>query len=214
MTPSSSTKTESRFNQFIRAVGGSNVKKVASLLDDGFEIDSSSPRTDGFTGLHFASQEGDEPMVSLLLSRGASLDLRTGKSGMTALMLASNFGKAKIVKRLLAAGATLDLREPTMGASALMMASNNGWTEVVIDLLSGGANANQVGEKSWEGKTALLIALENGCAETAYALAPHSSFQADQVAQFMAWMHKHQPTEANMDQPGVLGSNEHAMPVT
>lgn len=187
------TPQHSRFNQFIKAVGSSNLKKVAAILDDGFEIDTSSLRTDGFTGLHFASQEGDERMVSLLLSRGASIDLRTGTTSMTALMLASNFGKSKVVKRLLAAGAQLDLREPSVGGTALMMAANAGHTDVVIELLSAGASANRAGESSWEGKSAMILALEGGHAETADALAPHTSFEQAQIDHVLAFIQKYGP---------------------
>ena len=188
---------ESKYNQFIHAVGRGKVKKAAAILDEGFEIDTSSPRTDGFTGLHFASQEGDEPMVSLLLSRGASLDLRTGSS-LTALMLTSNFGHTQIVKRLLAAGAQTDLREPSVGATALMMAASTGRTDVVDELIAAGASTNQVGEKHWEGKTAMLLALEGGHAETANALAPHSAFHPAQISHVISLL---QPTKAPTEAP-------------
>ena len=190
---------QSTYNQFIHAVGGGKVKKVAAILDNGFEIDTSSPRTDGFSGLHFASQEGDERMVLLLLNRGASLDLRTGSS-LTALMLASNFGKTKIVRRLLAAGAQTDLREPSVGSTALMMASSCGQTEIVVELLNAGASADQAGEKHWEGKTALILALEGGHAETAKALAPYSTLQQPQIEHIVTLLRIHSsaetPTEA------------------
>ena len=190
----------SKYNQFIHAVGGGNLKKVAAILDTGFEIDTSSPRTDGFSALHFASQEGDEPMVSLLIKRGAALDLRTGSS-LTALHLASNFGKTKIVKRLLAAGAQPDLREPRVGATALMMASHAGRSEVVELLVSAGASANQVGEKQWDGKTALILALEAGHIETADALAPHSAFEQAQIEHVMAFLQRHRARNAVLDSP-------------
>ena len=176
---------KSRFNRFISAVSQGDVAKVTAILDDGFEIDTSSPRTEGFTGLHFASQEGDEPMVSLLLSRGASLDLRT-RMGLTALMLASNFGQTAIVKRLLAAGALVEPREPTLGANALMMASSSGHTQVVAELLGAGAPADQVGQSDWDGKTAIVLALEGGFGEIIDILAPVSVLQPAQGAHILA----------------------------
>ena len=87
-----------------------------------------------------------------------------------------------------------------VGSTALMMASCCGQTEIVVELLNAGASADQAGEKHWEGKTALILALEGGHAETAKALAPYSTLQQPQIEHIVTLLRIHSsaetPTEA------------------
>ena len=155
--------------RFIRAVAQSCLKEVESILRHGFNVNFQSPRTNGFTALHCASQNGDIELVAVLLGHGAFVDPRTDM-GVTALMLAADLGHTAVVKLLLNAHAEIDRQEPTCGASALMMAASQGHTATVIALREAHASEAIVGQCLWHGKTAVTLAMEGGHAETARAL--------------------------------------------
>ena len=156
--------------RFIRAVAQSRLKEVESILRHGFNVNFQSPRTNGFTALHCASQNGDIKLVAILLGHGAVVDLSTDM-GVTALMLAADLGHTAVVKLLLNAHAEIDRQEPTYGASALMMAASQGHTATVIALREAHASEAIVGQCLWHGKTAVTLAMEGEHVETARSLA-------------------------------------------
>ena len=81
--------------------------RVRRLLEEGAEPDDVDKA--GWCALHFAGQECSEPMVKMLITAGANLELRE-KYGNTPLMRAvSNYkGDAEVISTLLEAGANPD----------------------------------------------------------------------------------------------------------
>jgi ankyrin repeat protein len=74
-----------------------------SLLNGDPSLVNSYDRQIGWTPLHWAVQTGREEMVTLLLSRGANLNVRD-KRGWTPMRLARKTGKASIAELLRAHG--------------------------------------------------------------------------------------------------------------
>jgi ankyrin repeat protein len=63
---------------------------------------------DGFTPLHFASQNGHLPVVKVLVQSRANIDRCLVNSKRTALHLAALKGHAEVIKYLIAKGADLE----------------------------------------------------------------------------------------------------------
>lgn len=81
-------------------------------------------------------------ILELLLSAGATVDLKSREDGCTALMVAANLprvtGKQKVLNLLIDHGADVDLQNDK-GETALMHAALNGSIDVVVLLLRAGA---------------------------------------------------------------------------
>ena len=91
-----------------------NLEEVITWLDDGGHVDAriyqpSSPIHQS-TLLTLASNQGHEPIVEMLLKRGAAVDLQDVK-GFTALMHAACGQKLGVARMLLRAGAALDVTD-------------------------------------------------------------------------------------------------------
>jgi ankyrin repeat protein len=139
---------------------------VAALLEAdnaGTTVDAQSNK--GCTALTFASQEGNEGAVRLLLARGARQELQND-SGMTALHCAAEKGHAGVVEQLCAApGAAAALSLRTMrGSTALVLAvSDGGGSErLVAALLAADAEGATVDALNDKGDTALMWASFKG----------------------------------------------------
>jgi phosphatidylserine synthase len=89
--------------------------------------------------LMVAVEESNLPAVELLLSRGASRDLRDGR-GVTALALAAEMGFKEAVEVLLAEGADPNVRDGA-GLTALDLAEEHGSHDIVAALLRAGARS-------------------------------------------------------------------------
>jgi len=86
---------------FADAADKSQVETAKFLLDRDCDVDAVTD--DGRTALHMAAQNGDIPMITLLLARGAKIDPRDGK-GWTPLDRAAKWGHANAVDFLRAHG--------------------------------------------------------------------------------------------------------------
>ena len=122
----------------MRACDAGDTAAVAAWLDAGGEgrVDAMWGAQNGtvcgvtlLTLLMTASASGHEPLVEMLLERGASLDLQESNGG-TALMAAACKGHTSIVRRLLQAGAQWELRNID-GCTALRYAQLMGHSECV-----------------------------------------------------------------------------------
>ena len=94
----------------------------------------------GRTALIYASYNGNESCVRLLLEAGADKEARA-KTGSTALMIASTEGHESCVRVLLASGADKDAVK-NGGATALTLASERGHDSIVQVLVEAGADAS------------------------------------------------------------------------
>ena len=99
------------------------------LLEKGAIVDLKENHR-GLTPLLFASNEGYEKVVKLLLDKGAKVDLKNS-DGLTALMVASFEGHETVLKILVEKGANVDLKENN-GDTALSMAK----TKTIAKLLT------------------------------------------------------------------------------
>ncbi len=122
--------------QLISACREGDVSAVETILDhevDGRTAEVDIDGDDGFTPLQVAAGNGHEPIVRLLLRRGAALD-RQNAYGWTALMQAASHGHANIVKLLLQNKADPNITNK-LGSSALTVAAHHGHTSIVRILL-------------------------------------------------------------------------------
>ena len=122
------------------------------------------------TTLIESAENGDTPMVELLLTAGMSPQAKDPK-GWTALMYAAWNGHTATVWALLDSGADVNAKNET-GGTALIMAAMGGYTATVYALLNRGADVNA---KDSEGWTALMYAAWNGHTATVHALLDRSA---------------------------------------
>ena len=135
------------------AARSGDLAAVRALLKQGTDVNAA--QGDGMTALHWAAQQGNAELVSMLLSAGANVRATTRLGAYTPLHLASQAGHATTVAALIAAGAAADLRTTT-GASPLMLAAKSGSTDTVTRLIENGADINAV--EAANGQTALMVA--------------------------------------------------------
>ena len=83
---------------------------VAALMDGGADVNSVKWKTAGFkeTALHIACDFGRNDLVKLLLTQGATVNLRPSSSSFTCLETAVMRNKADTVRLLIEHGAALD----------------------------------------------------------------------------------------------------------
>lgn len=93
---------------------------VAGILIQRGACVTAKSRSDSFTALHHAAEQGLEAMVQLLLDSGAQVDLRNGRE-QTALMLAARSGHESVVRLLLQEGADINATD-SEGYTALDIA--------------------------------------------------------------------------------------------
>jgi ankyrin repeat protein len=93
------------------------------------------------TLLAVAVEETNLPAIELLISRGASLDLRD-EHGQTALALATEIGFQEAVETLLAAGADPNTHD-TSGMTPLDVADEHGAHDIAAVLLRHGAKSSR-----------------------------------------------------------------------
>ena len=108
----------------------------------------------GEAALHLATFAGHDDIVERLLRAGADVN----SEGWSPLHYAAFNGNKILAKRLLAAGALIDARAPNRW-TALMIAAKGGHVDIVQLLAQAGANQLLTDA---DGKTARIIALENG----------------------------------------------------
>lgn len=118
----------------LRNVYSPNVKVSRLLLLAGASPDYITDFSGRAPILCVFSNEGNVPMVSLLLEFGANVEL-TNSQGQTALSLASAKGHCDVVRQLIAAGASPGHAD-TVGYCPLVHAARNGCLNVVGYLLA------------------------------------------------------------------------------
>nr|WIK87355.1 ankyrin repeat protein [Oriental turtle dovepox virus] len=87
--------------------------------------------------LHIAVKIGYYDVTKLLLSRGASVNIKAKLTGYTSIHLAAKYGKLEILKLLLEYNADIDIRTSIYGHTALHLAvrSNNESVMSIINYL-------------------------------------------------------------------------------
>jgi hypothetical protein len=120
-----------------------------------------------FSHLMHASMHGDISTIERLLHSGADPYKRA--FGWNALLLAADDGRTDAVRRLLQAAEDLLNIRTNFGMSALMLAVITPHIETIRLLLDKGIDANCSNE---DGKTALIIAIENNNIDAIALLLP------------------------------------------
>jgi ankyrin repeat protein len=121
--------------EMVKAIVQGNPSEVKQLLDKGDAVDATQ---NGQTALHFAAMNGKIDIISILIARGAKVDIQDDQ-GVTPLMLAASQGKLDAVQTLLAQGAKIETQNK-LGENALHIAGAHGKKEIVAALLDRGAN--------------------------------------------------------------------------
>ena len=112
--------------------------------------------SDGWTPLHYASENGHADIVNVLLENGVEVDA-TDEYGETPLFRASRNGFIEVLNALLNEGADFNVTTE-YGDTPLHHASLNGHTKVVEELLERGAEVDAIG---MDNKTPEDLAEEN-----------------------------------------------------
>ena len=152
--------TGQSFEQLLKAVNAGDAKTVGAFLSKGLDTDTAD--RDGNTILMIAARLGHQDLVSLLVSRKASVTRRS-PHGDTALMMASLKGHLAIARLLVANGAQVS----HAGWAPLHYAAFEGRAEVVKYLLEKGADKNSLAPN---GFTPLMLAARGGHLEAARSL--------------------------------------------
>ena len=113
-------------DELLRAVAGSDIKRVQQLLDSGLGTDCVDSEQTANTTLHWAASFSNRAMVELLVGRGAELN-RTNSEGCTALHDAVGRGDEEVVVALLEAGASHDIVATGGRLDILDLFQSNHW---------------------------------------------------------------------------------------
>ncbi|RYP75436.1 hypothetical protein DL770_007399 [Monosporascus sp. CRB-9-2] len=144
-----------------------NVEVVRLLLDR--KADPTAKCTDGLTPLHYLAKyavQGEEEIFNLLI--GAKADVAaTDNDGMTVLHYAGRYGSKVLARLLIAQGVSLE-SDCDSRLTATYYAALYGSEEVVRILADAGADLERTYGKT--GRTALMLAAENGHTKTAQVL--------------------------------------------
>src|SRR6476660_1417757 len=153
------------------AASKGDLNAVRTLLKQGAYVNT--PRGDGMTALHFASERGDAPLAEMLIFAGANVTAGTRIGQYTPLHLAARSGSGAVVKALLSAGADPSARTPISGVTPLHLAAEAGSIDAATALLDKGADANAK-ESEWD-QTPLIFAAESNRVDVIKLLVQHGA---------------------------------------
>jgi len=122
-------------------------------------------RLDGFSALHFVSQNGYIDIVKILLDYGADIEIKNIE-GCTPFWFAAAKGQTDVVRALLSAGADVNTQRID-GISAISFASQQGHIDVIKILIDNGA---VIEKRDFRGSTPLSRAAVFGQTYTVPAL--------------------------------------------
>lgn len=142
---------------------------ATALLDAGARVDSSDDT--GYTALQYASGNGHEEVVRLLLAQGADPNSKATDTSQTPLISAAWGGYASIANILIASGSDVDAQNYE-GVTALWAASQEGYLDTAKILTSAGAD---VGLPDIAGVAPLHIASSNGHPDIVELLVEHGA---------------------------------------
>ncbi|HZI61328.1 MAG TPA: ankyrin repeat domain-containing protein [Pyrinomonadaceae bacterium] len=105
------SRNRSRVRQLVQAADAGETSKVLQILNSGVNVNASFARDEselsGKTALMAAASRGHSDLVSALIKRGATVDLKH-YSGQTALMFGAHGGDKSTIEALLRAGADVN----------------------------------------------------------------------------------------------------------
>ena len=142
-------------NPFIRAAQEDDLEALTDLIA-GMDVNLRDKSTNT-TALEHAVRNANREMVQLLLSSGATVDLKNA-SGETVLMMFDDDATSDLMWDLINAGANVNQKD-VAGNTALMQAASTNNLEALKTLLDAGA---EVDVKNKQGRTALMLAASEG----------------------------------------------------
>ncbi len=128
------------------AIGEGDYTAAERALDAGAPVDGYSDKAggEGWTPLLLAASENEAPIATLLISRGADINLAV--QGWTPLIEAADEGSLDVLELLLEEGAEYNYHAGPDMPTALTMAASEGHRECLLSLLRSGADVNGFGE--------------------------------------------------------------------
>jgi Zn-dependent protease with chaperone function len=151
----------------VGAIIAGDEQEVRQLIEQDEDVNVIDDQ--GMTPLHWAAQDGNDAIATLLLQAGADIEAQDEYTGMTPLMTAAQAGQSDMVALLASKGAEVNAQDLD-GMTALMYAAMNGHTETVKTLLDLGANPKKADHS---GMTALMYAIQSGYRDTVALLRQH-----------------------------------------
>ena len=138
-----------------------DVAQVRLLVANGAELNAA--HGDGMTGLHWAAENGNPEIASILLESGADVEAVTRLGAYRPLHLAARRGDASVIQLLLDASADPEAESATGGVTPLHFAAASGRAASVQALIDHGVELD-ARESIW-GQTPLMFAAATGRTE-------------------------------------------------
>ena len=135
--------------------------QVRLLVANGAEVNAA--HGDGMTGLHWAAENGNPEIASILLESGANVEAVTRLGAYRPLHLAARRGNASVIQLLLDASADPETESATGGVTPLHFAAASGKAASVQALIEHGVELD-ARESIW-GQTPLMFAAATGRTE-------------------------------------------------
>ncbi len=135
--------------------------QVRLLVANGAEVNAA--HGDGMTGLHWAAENGNPEIASILLESGADVEAVTRLGAYRPLHLAARRGNASVIQLLLDASADPETESATGGVTPLHFAAASGKAASVQALMDHGVELD-ARESIW-GQTPLMFAAAAGRTE-------------------------------------------------
>lgn len=153
------TKLENGLTPLLHAIFVSNTRAVVILLKKGARVDATDPRT-GNGPLHFAARSHiGTDAVSLIIDRGAALDLKNAAGMTPAALCVEGLSNPEMLEILLKRGANPNADFSLAGTGMLHHALSLRRDRAAELLVIAGADTNK---RDLHGKTPLSIAAGNG----------------------------------------------------
>jgi ankyrin repeat protein len=150
------TYTES---SFVECAKKGDIETAKLFLTEGIDINATDEK--GRTALMRAAGYQRTEMVTLLLEKGADVNLTKAHFNRTTLMEAAASGNRVIIKQLVERGGEINAKDNTL-YTALHYASMYGHVEAVKILIELGANPDM---RDGLGMTPMMLAKQNGYAD-------------------------------------------------
>jgi len=138
-----------------------DIAQVRSLVADGAEVNAA--HGDGMTGLHWAAENGNSEIASILLESGADVEAVTRLGAYRPLHLAARKGHVSVIQLLLDASGDAAVESTTGKVTPLHFAAASGKAAAVEALINHGVEID-VMESVW-GQTPLMFAAAAGRTE-------------------------------------------------
>lgn len=156
-----------------RAVLVSDTKSTEHYILQGADVNSRDHKR-GWTPLLYATEAGDEKIVSLLLRYEADPNMVSTQDEISALHRAASNGHLEIAKKLIDSGADINCTDTKLRSTPLMWAVFKRQQSIVRLLLDNKALINVRGHR---GESALLIAVSNQDVDIVRLLLAHDAIR-------------------------------------